>query len=512
MPARHRAESPEESTTMTEATTTTIEVQEISLDLIDLDPANVRRDLGELKELAASIEQQGILQPVTIRSTGDGRYVPIMGNRRCAAAKMAGLSTVPAIVRQVDEVDQRIEAQMVENVHRKNLKPSELAGAITYLLSRKDGNGKRRWTQGTLATRLGMSQPGVSKYAAIGKLPRDAFELIDQGKIGVDDGAELAKLVRWPDRLRKALKVRRDGGDLAAAIRQQLSEQEREQKRDRVLADLRAGGVTIAPDDWTGGGVRLGDGAIAAGLDSPEAHLGQPCHAAHVAADATVEWVCLDPTRHGPAPSPSTGAGEGGQEPAKSPDTERPEGTPTQPDADAAAREPEPGDEEDELTAVERAEQAEREAAARERMAALDEAATARWEAMKVALQGKLSRALVQRYVSWAFLHTTVMPGYDDTPACDLLGIDASADTEAESGAVSPVLDYAAKGDRELDRAVVAVAFTIADEWLSGEWPSFGHPLVAEHYQMLRKLGYEPREIEQRELEQSADGSIAVEE
>ena len=499
---------------MTEATTTTIEVQEISLDLIDLDPANVRRDLGELKELAASIQQQGILQPVTIRSTGDGRYVPIMGNRRCAAARLAGLPTVPAIVRQVDEVDQRIEAQMVENIHRQNLKPSELAGAILYLLSRKDGNGKRRWTQTTLATRLGMSQPNVSKYAAIGKLPKDAFELIDHGKIGVDEGAELAKLVRWPDRLRKALKVRRDGGDLAAAIRQQLSEQEREQKRDRVLADLRAGGVTIAPDDWTSGGVRLGDGAIAADLDSPEAHLGQPCHAAHVAADATVEWVCLDPKRHGLAPSPQGSAADGGDQtarPTASADNRNGSDTRAEEDPTATVRQGESTDgTEDEQTAAERAEQAQREAVARQRIAALDEAATARWEAMKVALQGKLSRALVQRYVSWAFLHTMVLPGYDDTPACDLLGIDPGADPEAGTGRVSPILDYAAKGDRELDRAVVAVAFTVADEWLSGDWPSFSHPLVSEHYEMLRKLGYEPREIEQNELEEAGDDSIAA--
>jgi ParB/RepB/Spo0J family partition protein len=495
---------------MIEATTTTIEVQEISLDLIDLDPANVRRDLGELKELAASIEQQGILQPVTIRSTEDGRYVPIMGNRRCAASRLAGRSTIPAIIRQVDEVDQRIEAQMVENIHRQNLKPSELAGAVLYLLSRKDGNGKRRWTQTTLATRLGMSQPNVSKYAAIGKLPKDAFELIDQGKIGVDDGAELAKLVRWPDRLRKALKVRRDGGDLAAAIRQQLSEQEREQKRDRVLADLRAGGVTIAPDNWTTGGVRLGDGAIDADLDSPEAHLGQPCHAAHVAADATVEWICLDSTRHGSAPSPQGSAG-GGEQPASptaSADNGHESDARAEHDPTATAPQGEStGSVEGDQTAAERAEQAQREAAARLRIAALDEAATARWEAMKVALQGKPSRALVQRYVSWSFLHTTVLPGYDDTPACDLLGIDPDTDPQPGSGGVSPILDYAAKGDRELERAVVAVAFTVADEWLSGDWPTFSHPLVSEHYQMLRKLGYEPREIEEHELKHADDDS-----
>lgn len=495
---------------MTEITTT-VQVEEINLDLIDLDPANVRRDLGELKELAASIEQQGVLQPVTVRSTGDGRYVAIMGNRRCAAAKLAGLSTVPAIVRQVDEVDQRIEAQMVENIHRQNLKPSELAGAIVYLLSRKDRSGKRRWTQSTLATRLSMSQPGVSKYAAIGKLPKDAFELIDQGKIGVDDGAELAKLVRWPTRLQKALKVRRDGGDLAAAIRQQLSEQEREEKRGRVLADLKAGGVTIAPNNWSTSGVRLGGGVIDADLDSPEAHVGEPCHAAHVAPDATIEWVCLDPQRHAPssASQPSTPDSEENAT-AASTSANAGEHAGDIPAADdtTAAEEVEPTDPESEqLMAAERAEEARREAEALQRIEALNEAAKSRSDAMKVALQGKVSRALVQRYVSWAFLHTTVLPGYDDTPACKLLGIDSDTDMNEAAGEVAPILAYAAKGDRELDRAVLAVAFTIADEWLTGPWPTFDHPLVAEHYEMLRKLGYELQEIEQRELEHTGDSS-----
>ncbi len=495
---------------MTETTATTIEVREISLDLIDLDPANVRRDLGELQELAASIEQQGVLQPVTIRSTGDGRYVPIMGNRRCAAARLAGKSTVPAIIRQVDEVEQRIEAQMVENIHRQNLKPSEMAGAIVYLLSRKDKDGKRRWTQATLATRLGMSQPTVSKYAAIGKLPKDAFALIDQGKIGVDDGAELSKLIRWPDRLHKALSVRRNGGDLAAAIRQQLSEQEREQKRSRALADLKAGGVTIAPDDWSSSGVRLGGGAIEADLDSPEAHVGQPCHAAHVAPDATVEWVCLEPQRHAPAPAPQPTSAPGDQAAADN------DGGPPRPDGrvpEASAAEDATAQPTDETT-----ETARREEEARQQTEALNDTATARRDAIKVALQGKLNRALVQRYVSWAFLHTTVLPGYDDTAACELLGVGHDEYLELEAGEVAPILAYAAKGDRNLDRAVLAVAFTVGDEWLTGPWPTFSHPLVAEHYEMLRKLGYELREVEQKELEQAeaADSetvdSLAVEE
>src|SRR6266542_2903103 len=113
---------------MTEATTTTIE--QVSLDLIDIDPTNVRADLGELEHLADSIKQYGVLQPVTLRPTENGRYAPTIGNRRCAAARLAELDAVPAMIRESDPVDLRAELQVIENVHREDLKPSELARAI----------------------------------------------------------------------------------------------------------------------------------------------------------------------------------------------------------------------------------------------------------------------------------------------------------------------------------------------------------------------------------------------
>jgi ParB family chromosome partitioning protein len=474
---------------MTEAATITIE--QVSLDLIDIDPTNVRADLGELEELAESIKQHGVLQPVTLRPTENGRYAPTIGNRRCAAARLAELETVPAMIREAEPLDLRAELQVIENVHREDLKPSELARAIGYLLGIKDGR-KRRYTQQTLAARLGMSQAKVSKYAALANLSDEPLAAIDQDRIGVEDGYELSKLARWPERLAKALEVGLAKGDVPAAVRQQLAAQEREQKRERVLADLRAAKAKIAPEGWARTGVQLGRGNLDASVDTPETHAEEPCHAAVVTSDAEIMWVCLEPQRHtsSPATGGKTDAGSEG-----SSDAGR-----TEVDKDAPERQtPDAEDEVDEQAAAEQAERERREAEQREHEEALRVAGHARFAAMRVALERKLNRAMVQRYVSWAYLRGMVLPGYDDTPACELLGIEPDEEGKQETW---PILTYAAQGDRELERAVLAVAFTATEEWLRGPWPRFNHPMGAEHYALLAKLGYDLQEIEQDELEQ----------
>lgn len=485
---------------MTETITTTTASTEVSLDLIDIDPTNVRADLGKLEELAKSIEQVGVLQPVTLRPSENGRYTPTIGNRRCAAARLAGLDSVPAMIKDADPIDRRTEVQLIENVHREDLKPSELARAIGYPLGLRDGR-KRRYTQETLAGRLAMSQAKVSKYAALSTLTDDALATINQGKIGIEDGYELSKLARWPERLAKPLEVGLAKGDVPAAVRQQLAAQERDQRRNRLLADLRAAKATLAPDDWSKTGVRLGRGSLDPAVDSPEAHASESCHAAHVTGDGEIEWVCLEPKRHVP-----TRADDAGRETAAGPRAETRASAPAnaedgegQDDA-ADGQMPDPDGEVDDETVAERAERERREAEAREHAEALLAAGKARTAAMRVALERKLNRAVVQRYVSWAYLHTMVLPGYNDTAACELLGIDR--DPEADEG-TWPILTYAAKGDRELERAALAVAFTSNDEWLTGPWPQFGHGIVAEHYALLAKLGYEPQAIEQRELEKA---------
>src|SRR5437899_8406933 len=112
---------------------------------------NPRSDLGEIGDLAASITSLGIIQPLTVRPTEDGRYLLVAGERRYAAALAAGLTEVPAIVREIDDKT-ALEIALVENCQRRDLSPTEEAGAYRMLI---DGHG---YTQRSLAKQIGRSQ------------------------------------------------------------------------------------------------------------------------------------------------------------------------------------------------------------------------------------------------------------------------------------------------------------------------------------------------------------------
>jgi ParB family transcriptional regulator, chromosome partitioning protein len=121
-------------------------------------------DEEDLEGLAASIADMGLLQPIVVRALGDERYELIAGERRLRASKMAGLTKVPAIVRETDDDDLLKEA-LVENIHRVQLNPLEEAAAFSQLL---DDFGV---TQEELAKRLGKSRPAISNALRLLSLP-----------------------------------------------------------------------------------------------------------------------------------------------------------------------------------------------------------------------------------------------------------------------------------------------------------------------------------------------------
>jgi ParB family transcriptional regulator, chromosome partitioning protein len=129
---------------------------EIPLEQIQPDPSQPRRDLGDLTELKASIQANGLIQPIVVSVMGYGQYQILAGERRFTASKELGLATIPAIVRTVEE-QQRLELQLVENLHRKDLTPLEEAGTYQRLI-REFG-----LTQEELARRVGKSQESISE-------------------------------------------------------------------------------------------------------------------------------------------------------------------------------------------------------------------------------------------------------------------------------------------------------------------------------------------------------------
>lgn len=138
----------------------------LPLDAVVPNPRQPRTvfDEDDLQELAGSLQEVGVLQPVVVRAVGDGTYELIMGERRLRASRLAGLTEIPAIVRATDDGDLLRDA-LLENLHRAQLNPLEEAAAYQQLL---DDFG---CTQEELATRIKRSRPQISNTIRLLRLP-----------------------------------------------------------------------------------------------------------------------------------------------------------------------------------------------------------------------------------------------------------------------------------------------------------------------------------------------------
>lgn len=141
-------------------------VEEIQLSEIRPNPYQPRKHFDEaaLNELAESIKQTGVFQPVILRQSSIKGYELIAGERRVRASRMAGKETIPAIVRQLDE-EQMIEIAVIENLQREDLSPLEEAEAYQTLMD------KLSLTQAEVAERIGKSRPYIANYLRLLSLP-----------------------------------------------------------------------------------------------------------------------------------------------------------------------------------------------------------------------------------------------------------------------------------------------------------------------------------------------------
>jgi ParB family chromosome partitioning protein len=148
------------------------ESNEIPIDLIDTNPFQPRTnfDPTSLNELKESIQVQGIIQPITVRKTGENKFQLISGERRLQASKLAGLSKIPAYVKEVSDT-QMLEMGLIENIQRENLNPMEIALAYQRLIS--ECNLKHE----ELGQRVGKDRSTVNNYLRLINLP----EIIQNG-------------------------------------------------------------------------------------------------------------------------------------------------------------------------------------------------------------------------------------------------------------------------------------------------------------------------------------------
>jgi ParB family chromosome partitioning protein len=139
---------------------------QIAIESIDANPFQPRTRFDEqaLEELASSIKQLGIVQPLTVRETGGGRYQLIAGERRLRAAKLAGIAHVPAFIRTADD-QAMLELALVENIQREDLDAVDVAISYQRLIE------ECKLTQEQLSDRVGKQRSTVANYIRLLKLP-----------------------------------------------------------------------------------------------------------------------------------------------------------------------------------------------------------------------------------------------------------------------------------------------------------------------------------------------------
>ena len=162
---------------------------EINLNNITTNPKQPRTvfDEEQLTELALSIKEVGLLQPPVVRSVGNGKYQLIMGERRFRAAKLAGLQSIPVIIRQTSD-DQLLREALVENIHRSQLNPLEEGAAYQQLLT--DFN----YTHDELAVKLSKSRPAITNTMRLLNLPPSVQRKVAAGVISAGHARALLSL------------------------------------------------------------------------------------------------------------------------------------------------------------------------------------------------------------------------------------------------------------------------------------------------------------------------------
>ena len=183
-----------------------IGIMQIPIGELDPNPDQPRQTFDEttIAQLAASIQDQGFLQPLLVVPTPGGRYRIVAGERRYRAGRKAGVDTIPCIVRDLD-VTQQMEIALIENLQREDLNPMEAARGIDALKTQCG------YTQEKIAARLGMSRPAVANMLRLLTLPDEVTEMVRDGLLTAGHARVLAGLNSREDQIRLAHRAADEG-------------------------------------------------------------------------------------------------------------------------------------------------------------------------------------------------------------------------------------------------------------------------------------------------------------
>lgn len=180
-------------------------ISEIELDKIIPNEYQPRKafDDGKLKELAASIREQGVIQPIIVHRTGGG-YQLIAGERRWRASRLAGLKTVPALIKEATKRE-LLEMALIENIQREDLNPLEAAEAYKRL------QDEFRLTQEDLAKRVGKERSTITNFLRLLNLPKEVKQDLARGGLSMGHAKALLSLERSRDQVQAASMIVKKG-------------------------------------------------------------------------------------------------------------------------------------------------------------------------------------------------------------------------------------------------------------------------------------------------------------
>lgn len=171
---------------------------------------NLRRRIGDVRDLATSIAAVGIIEPLVVSPAGEGRYTIVAGHRRHAAALKAGLAELPCMIRALTDAE-RVEIMLVENLQRTDLSPIEEASGYFRLV-------EHGLTQRELAGRIGRSARHVAARLALLELPKCVQDELHAGTLTVGDGRALLALRDQPDLIERLLGDEWSRADIERAV------------------------------------------------------------------------------------------------------------------------------------------------------------------------------------------------------------------------------------------------------------------------------------------------------
>ncbi len=181
-------------------------INEVEVSKIKANPNQPRREFDEqaLAELADSIKEIGLVQPITVHKMDDGTYTIIAGERRWRACQMAGLATIPAYIRTVDD-ENMMEMALVENIQREDLNPMEIALAYQHLMEQYG------LTQERLSEKVGKNRSTITNYLRLLKLPASIQVALEKRELDMGHARAILSLSDPKQQNRLFARIRKEG-------------------------------------------------------------------------------------------------------------------------------------------------------------------------------------------------------------------------------------------------------------------------------------------------------------